>query len=725
MALLGTIRNRFGWLMMALIFIGIGSFLLMDISPGNSLPSAGGATVGYINDEKVSNDLIRQYSDDYKGQGYLNEEIQQSVWDRIIGEKLLLQKTEEAGMKVTPTEMGDLFVSDRPELLSSIVVQRLGDPQTRQVNTAQVKQRMDFMKNTGQINEQTEGNPQQRQALMDQQEQWFALERAVKVKSLQDKYFIAIEKGIYTPSWLAEMDNKIEETGYNFDYVRIPYTNITDPVDVTDEEIKAYIQTRPKEYDREATASLEYVTFDVIPTAEDTAIYRQELLEIAEALGKATSMKEDSLVIQRNYGTFAANFYTADELSVPVGMKDSLLNAPDGTVFGPYVEQQQMKIMKKVASKTLPDSVKSRHILIAAKTQEEARTAQKTLDSLKTLLEEDPTASFDSLAAQFSTDGSRNQGGDLGWKAKDGSFVPQFEEYMFYTGEKDAYEIIYTQFGLHLIQITDYKFENNKEGVRIATISRDIIPSSETTNKVKGIALEFISNNRTVEEMKKAAREKGLNAVPATSLEEGSFTINGLGKNSTSAEIIRWAHESTTEKGEVTNSVYTIEDEVLNYTKQFVVAGLTARTPAGLASIEDPQVKGDVDRILRNKKKVALVQAKAKTAGSLDALAGQYNVIKESAIGVKYGSANIGMVGTEPKVAAMAASTDVGAVSEAVGGKEGVYVVEVLSVNEAPAISNPKVASGKTSARVARVVSSGVYQYMKDNADIVDDRQPL
>jgi peptidyl-prolyl cis-trans isomerase D len=723
MALLGTIRNRFGWLMMALIFIGIGSFLLMDISPGNTPASRGGLTVGYVNDEKVSSDLVRQYSDDYKGQGYLNEEVQKDVWDRIIGEKLLLQKTEEAGMAVTPVEMGDLFVSDRPQLLSSIVVQRLGDPQTRQVNTAQVKQSMDFMKNTGQIIEQTKENPQQREALLEQQQQWFALERAVKVKALQDKYFIALEKGIYTPSWLAEMDNKIQETAYNFDYVRVPYTNITDPVEVTDQEIKDYIQARPKQYDREATASIEYVTFDVIPTAEDTAVYRQELLEVAEDLSKADNMKEDSLVVQRNYGTFASNYYTADEMAVPLGMKDSIMAAPDGTVFGPYVEGQQLKLLKKVESKDIPDSVKSRHILIRAQTAEEAQAAKATLDSIKTVLEDDADASFDSLALQFSQDGSRESGGDLGWKAKDGSFVPEFEEYMFYTGEKDTYEIIYTQFGLHLIQITDYKFETDKKGVRIATVSRDIIPSARTTKEVKSRALEFISNNRTVEEMKTSAREMGKNVVPATSLEEGTFTINGLGKNSTSAEIIRWAHDETTEQNSVTNRAYTVEDEALNYTKQFVVAGLTNRTKAGLASIEDPQVRSEVDRIIRNEKKVKLVQEKASTAGSLDALAGMYSVIKEPAINVKYGSASVGTVGTEPKVAAAAASTPMGSISEAVGGREGVYVVEVLSVTEAPAINDLKGARQKTSGRIARVVSSGVYQNMKDNADIVDDRQ--
>jgi peptidyl-prolyl cis-trans isomerase D len=280
-----------------------------------------------------------------------------------------------------------------------------------------------------------------------------------------------------------------------------------------------------------------------------------------------------------------------------------------------------------------------------------------------------------------------------------------------------------TQFGLHLVQITGYKYETGKEGIRIATVSRDIIPSAKTTSEVKREALEFIANNRTLEEMKTAAREKGLNPVPAIGLEEGTFTISGLGKNSTSAEIIRWAHDDVTEVNEVTNQAYVLEDVALNYTKQFVVAALTSRTKAGLASIEDPQVRGDVDRILRNEKKTELVQAKASTAGSLDALAGEYGVVKESALAVKFGSANVGTVGAEPKVAAMAAATELGTVSKAVGGREGVYVLEVLSKNDAPPVSDAAAARKKTTERLARVISSGVYTNMKDQADIIDDRQ--
>ncbi len=400
----------------------------------------------------------------------------------------------------------------------------------------------------------------------------------------------------------------------------------------------------------------------------------------------------------------------------------ALFDAEDGTVFGPFIHEGKYRVLKRIEGKKLPDSVLSRHILIRADNPEDGQKARLLLDSLKKVLETDPTASFDSLALQYSQDGSRDKGGDLGWKAKDGSFVPQFEEYMFYTGEKDSLRLLYTQFGVHLMQITGYKFENDKQGVRIATVSRDIIPTPTTTENKQREVIEFITNSRKAEEMKTAARELGLVVSPASGLEEGEYEILGIGKNSTSADIIRWAHDPETEVGSVTNRPYAVENEELNCTEKFVVTALVGRTPKGTATIDDPTVKADVDRILRNEKKTEAVKAKLAKLTSLDAIAGEYGLIKETATNVQYGTANLGVIGTEPKVVALAAATEIGQMSGAVGGKEGIYVLQMTSKTDAPPITDVKTAREKISRRVSQVVSAGVYEAMKENSDIEDNR---
>lgn len=726
MALLGTIRNRFGWVMMGLVFVGVASFLFMDISPGANTASGRSATVGYVNGEKVSNDLVQEYASEYKGAGYIQEEIQAQVWDRIIGEKLLTQKTIDAGMVVTPTEMGDLFLSQDPRLLSPVVQNQLADPKTRQINREDIKQRMKMFKEPGEIVKASQGNPQQKEQLMEMQKGWLALEKSVKVRALQDKYFIALEKGIYTPSWMVEMENKLQETGYNFDYVRIPYTSIKDEVVVSDEEMKDYIKTNARQYKRKATANIEYVVFDVKPTSDDSLYYYTSMEERAQELRDAKTVEEDSSVVLQYTRDFAPNFYTKTEMSslasVPALMIDSIFDADEGTVFGPYVQGQKYKVLKKVAEKNLPDSVRARHILIRAEDPTAGQRATALLDSIKNVLETDPAASFDSLALNFSEDGSSTKGGDLGWQGKDVSFVPQFKEYMFYTGKKGEYKLLYTQFGVHLIQITDTKYETDRVGVRIAVLEEAIIPQAKTTDKIKRQAVEFIANNRTLEEMQKAAKEKGLTVAPATGLEKGAFEISGLGKNSTAASIVTWAHLPETKVGDVTGSAYAIDNEALGYTEKYVVMALASKVDKGLATISDPLIRAEVETILRNKKKTDVVKKKLGTLTSLDAIAGAYSVIKQSATNVQYGSANLGADGTEPKVAGLAASTEVGQMSGAVGGKTGVYIVQVTSKNEAPPIANVKTAREKVTRRISQAVTAGIYENLKENSEIIDER---
>lgn len=726
MALLGTIRNRFGWVMMGLVFVGVASFLFMDISPGANTASGRSATVGYVNGEKISNDLVQGYASEYKGSGYLQEEIQADVWQRIVGEKLLTQKTADAGMVVTPIEMGDLLLSTDYKLLSSIITNsRFMNRNTGQVDRTEI-QRMIATKNTSVLMNEANGNVRQQEFLLEEQRSWLALEKSIKVKALQDKYFLALRKSIYTPSWMVELENKIQETGYNFDYVRIPYTGIEDAVEVSDKEIEDYITANARNYKSEATANIEYITFDIEPTSEDSLIYYTSMQTIAEELRATKTEEEDSSVVLQYTKDFAATFYTETEMAaiagVPVSMVDSIFGADKGTVFGPYVQGQKYKVLKKVAEKSIPDSVKMRQIVIRPTSQAGGQAARILLDSIKDVLDTDPTASFDSLALLYSDDiGSKAKGGDLGWKGKEATIAP-FKDYMFYSGKKGAYELLYTQEGIYLVQITDTKYETDIVGVRIAVLEEAIIPTGKTTDAKKREAVEFISMNRTLEEMKKAAKDQKLRITSANGLEKGAFEISGLGKHSTAASIISWAHLAETKAGEVTGSAYGIDNDDLGYTQQYVVMGLSSKREKGLASAKDPLVRAKIETILRNKKKTAIVKAAMASLTSLDAIAAKYGVSKQSATNVNYGSATVGTDGTEPKVAALAASTAVGQMSGAVGGKSGVYIVNVISVNEAPAITSLKVSREKATRRIADAVSSGIYPNLKENSEIIDER---
>lgn len=63
-------------------------------------------------------------------------------------------------------------------------------------------------------------------------------------------------------------------------------------------------------------------------------------------------------------------------------------------------------------------------------------------------------STFEELAKEHSMDGSKEQGGDLGF-AKRGSYVPEFEAVAFTLGPDEISEVVETEFGFHIIKFVE------------------------------------------------------------------------------------------------------------------------------------------------------------------------------------------------------------------------------------------------------------------------------
>ncbi|MFP4430573.1 MAG: peptidylprolyl isomerase [Spirochaetaceae bacterium] len=103
---------------------------------------------------------------------------------------------------------------------------------------------------------------------------------------------------------------------------------------------------------------------------------------------------------------------------------------------------------------TQPDQVRARHILISTEGLEGDAVDEARSQAEDLLQELEDGADFAELAQEHSEGPSAPQGGDLGLFGR-GQMVAPFEEAAFALDEGEISDIVQTQFGFHIIQVTD------------------------------------------------------------------------------------------------------------------------------------------------------------------------------------------------------------------------------------------------------------------------------
>lgn len=702
MALISKIRRSM-WVVVVLVALGVGGFILQDMTSGQQSAFGGGQnTLGQVNGEKIEwNDFATTdqivESVLYQGQSRDLYGRRDLLWNYYVEEVLVKEEAEQLGLGVSKQELIDLQFGANP---SPVIRQRFVDPATGQIN----RQRLTEFQTAISNNSLTDPTVRA---------YWAHQENEIINERLQSKLANLVAKAIYTPTWMAQMGYEEQNTKATFAYVRVPFDEIDNAdVEVTDSDYEAYLKENAARFrQKEETRRLKYVVLDVFPTAEDSSIIYESLDTL---VNEFTTTDNDSLFVQRNFGGMDPSYFKKDQLSDVIA--DTVFSLPVGSVYGPYIENGAYNLIKILDRKVIPDSVRSRHILLPANDQLTLINALNTVDSLKQLIE-DGVQTFDSLALAFGTDATRTEGGDLGY-AYPGQMVKEFNDLIFYEAEPDSLYRVVTQFGVHLVEVTGRKFINNEPGVKLASIFQAIVPSEETVNAVYDEALELASKNRTLAEL-----EKAISANPELSMETSSllrqndYSIGALGSGQTSREIIQWAFKA--KEGAVSADVYSYQDPVELYVNKYLIAGLDNVVKAGIPTVA--AVKSDIEQLVINKKKGELL-AQRMQGKDLSALANEYATDIDTAQNISLAVASLPDIGSEPKVVVEALSIAPSQTSGAIIGNSGVFKVNVISKTE------PTPATDLTIIRNTMVMStrsqilSQLMETLKDNAKIKDNR---
>lgn len=665
MALIGTIRKN-GWILIVLMVMALGGFILMDvISNAQRYRSGDVNMLGKVNGTEIKRTEFDNYekliySNPQPGTGY---QVREQVWNYFVESGLISQEAEALGLGVGKDELNDLQFGTN---LSKVILERFTgqDGQPNRATLSSIKAAIEQGSFTDPVN----------------RSYWAVQEKEIITERLQEKISNLVLKGIFAPTWQAEMTFKENNQRLNFTYVRVPYDKIPDSeAKLTDDDYASFLKENPRTYDQpDETRVVEYVALDVFPTSRDSATAYDAIVRMLEGLRVAAN---DSAYVVSNSGVVDASYIKKDAL--PSGIADSLLSMPLGSIVGPYQDKGAWTVAKILGRRVTPDSVKARHILIKDATP----ANEAKLDSLMAILNA-KTEPFEVLATQNSQDqGSAAKGGDLGW-FPEGAMVPEFNKVCFYEAEQGKYYKVSTQFGWHLIEVTGKKFIKNESGVRAAYLRQLIEPSTETQQVVKDKALAMIQQAKKRAALLEQADKQNIAVQATQALRANDYSIGAFGSGDEAREVIRWAFDEKTDVDAVSQEIFSFRDPNGGYfDSKYLVATLKSIVPKGPATVATLKATPRAQTEVLNRKKADIIKGKLKNAGDLNALANQWSVPVDTANNSTLLQPFLPTGGAEPRVMGAVFGLGKGGVTKPIAGASGVYVAKTTS--EIPEIPMP------------------------------------
>ena len=698
MALIGTIRRNF-WFVLILLGLALAAFVIMDMTSAGNRNGVTNLSMGEVNGTSIDYGEFQQTEQAYyRGSAADAFAKKKTIWDFYVEKSLVDSEADALGLSVPYDELMDLQFGDN---MSPIVTQNWTNQQTGQVDRAQLNSFRTAIENNDEM------NPQFRAY-------WAEQEKQIVKRRKQDKLSTMVSKGMFIPSWQAESIHKADNATVDFEYVRIPFDNISGDVEVSDADIKSYLAKNKSRFTKDSeTRLIDYITYDVVASSEDSmAIYKS----MDSLKGQFVSTQNDSTFALVNNGGYA-NFYFGED-QLPAVAREQIKGLNVGEVYGPYMDQGVYSLVKVVGKQVIPDTVKARHILKKCDRNNASQLASAIsfIDSLDNLVKRGAQR-FDTLAVRHSEDGSASRGGDLG-EFVQGTMVQEFNDVCFLTGREGGRYKVVTQFGVHLIEIQDQKYTTRDPKYKIATIVKPIVPSDITQNQAYDQAADIVSEFRDVESLK-SAKGSELSFVTSPAVGANDFTLGALGQGQTNREIIKWAFDGSTEVGDISPDVYSFSDPVNYFDNKYVIATLRSIEPAGLQSVE--AARSVVETAVANEMK-AEAFVKTLSITDLGSLATQHNSTVESVNSASSKTGFINGIGSEPQVIASAMNLDVQSISKPIIGSSGVFVVRPISKQEAGPTANVNLIRQTQKGSIAGQAATKLIQALKEKADMDDQR---
>ena len=646
MAVLEKIRVKFGLVISIIIALALLSFI---IDPGtlesalNSMSSK--YDVGKIAGKNISYNDFQEDVDKYtvinemlSGSSSQNEQTQRQIrnaaWQGLLDKYMFVKNAKAAGICVGEDEMVSLVSG---ETLSPVMAQNpVFLDEAGNFSSDMLKAFIDNVNSdqSGQL-----------------RTYWNYLQNTIYNQQYYLKYGALFSASDIENALQLKQDVDAGNTTADVDWCLAYYPMTQDStVTVSSDEIRKYYKDHKKFFKQNASRDIEYVVFEVVPSAEDVAQTSEAMDAAYQEFATTDNMK--TFLLKNSERQLSTYWYKDGELNTV----NSELNSQifSGSKLSQIVKSgDSFYAAREMDSKMLPDSVYVKHILLVG------ADARHTADSLVNVLSK-KGANFSNLASIYSEDkGSAADGelGSIGWMTQT-YMIPGMESVIEAQVGKPF--VLTTQYGTHVVLVSQRTKPVAKK--QVAILEKTSLASKETFNKYYADAITFATlTNCSYEGYKKAVDSTkvyshSLNVTEATS---------SYGAVDQAKEVTRWIFDNKAGKA---SNIITVNNNF------FFVAAVKDIHKEGYAPVKEvaPMIR---ERLYSEKiqaKKLSEVASKIQGLTSIDAVADALGVTVDRNEGLSLSSRSV-----DPAVLGAAAVAKDGAVFGPVPGSMGVYVLSV------------------------------------------------
>ena len=701
MAVIGTIRNRFGWVLIGFMIIVLLLFVLNSavdnfstLFGGQNNKSVGEIAGHTISTEEFQNEMKLVEVEMFNG-NMPNEQQRQQVremaWNRLVEKYAINNEMDKLGLTVSEDEWTDIIQGDN---IDPTLQQYFVDPATKKFDKGQIdrflKTRLDSLP-------------------PDQKASWYRFEVSLKKKRLREKYDNLFKLSAFATKAEAQREYENQATKADIKYLFVPYYSIPDTtIKVTDDQLKDYFNKHKEKYKSRETRTLQYVTLQVMPSKADSAYFLDEIRK--DARGLAVAANDSLYAATRSDVPFPYTYQAAYEL--PAYLQENVKTFIKGGINGPYKEGSMYAIYKLVDVKEdTVASFKASHILLKKDTTTEAARTESYNKAREVLDRVKKGENFEELARQFSEDkGSGVRGGDLGYFAK-GRMVKPFEEAIYKQNKPGLIDrLIETQYGYHIIKVTEGPIRIK---YKIAGVQKNITYTDATREEIYKKASTLAAGSKDLDAFREnVKKDPTLQLLTADKIDPNADNLNTL---SDAREIVRWANDA--KAGEVRQEPFSINDQF------FVVAGLVSKTEKGEGNWQDfkDQLTFEVRKQLKGEQILAKLAGKT---GSLEDIAKGFGVTAQvgTAPELSLGNPSVGALGNDPVASGRAFGLKEGQRSKPFAGENGVVVTEVTRLIAAPEIADYSQYKNQVKTMLQNFAPRLAEEALKDAAKIEDRR---